>query len=117
MAPSTPPPPSIRSLAALTMASTSRPLMSPKTTSIEAIAVTASPERLRQEDAAGARRIAPNGPEDAVPVALGETRRLEADRGGTTARSRAGAPRPRRAGGGGGPRHRAGAPPAGRNGR
>src|SRR3989442_2556012 len=92
MAPSTPPPPSIRSLAALTMASTSRPLMSPKTTSIEAMAVTASPERLRQEDAAGARRIARNGPEDAVPVALVETGRLEADR--VEERRRAAAPAP-----------------------
>src|SRR5258706_7537510 len=74
------------------MASTSRPLMSPKTTSIEAIGVTASPERLRQEDAAGARRIARNGPEDAVPVALVETGRLEADR--VEERRRAAAPAP-----------------------
>jgi hypothetical protein len=36
------------------------------------MAVIASPERLRQEDAARARRIARDGPEDAGPVALVE---------------------------------------------
>src|SRR5215467_11985334 len=58
----------------------------------QALAVTASPERLRQEDARGARRIARNGPEDAVPVALVETGRLEADR--VEERRRAAAPAP-----------------------
>src|SRR5215467_11943653 len=58
----------------------------------QALAVTASPERLRQEDAAGARRIARNGPEGAIPVALVETGRLEADR--VEDRRRAAAPAP-----------------------
>src|SRR5262249_31005816 len=55
-----------------------------------AMAVTASPERFRQEDAAGARWIARNGPENAVSVALVETGRLEADR--VEERRRAAAP-------------------------
>src|SRR5262249_50601271 len=56
------------------------------------MAVTASPERLRQEDAAGARRTARNGSQDAVPVAVVETGRLEADR--VEERRRAAAPAP-----------------------
>src|SRR5262249_59570809 len=55
-----------------------------------AMAVTASPERFRQEDAAGARWISRNGPENAVSVALLATGRLEADR--VEERRRAAAP-------------------------
>src|SRR5262249_29351405 len=82
MAPSTPPPPSIRSLAALTMASTARPVMLPKIISIRALTPSRTGEgrRTGRRSAMPRRALVRVGKLDQQGLAPGAPQQLDADR-------------------------------------